>query len=349
MQHPVIENNIIARGYWLAGILLLVIDFLFIKYGFQTTNIVAAFNALIYNLVILLLILSLWYPVFYLNTNKGIVYNTIQFAITISVFLTIWYVISSSVVNLVAYNFNLNLTVAPAYPLVRVFSGVFVFLVFLAVYFILIYSHRIQNEKQKQIRMAGLLKEAELSALKSQLNPHFLFNSLNSISSLTITKPESARKMINELSDFLRYSLQHNRDMLSLQEELSNVLRYLEIEKVRFGDKIVFESEIEEIALQKKIPSLILQPLIENAIKYGVYESIDPVLIRICGFINKGDLVISIENEYDKQTYAQKGEGIGLNNIKKRMLNTYNKSDLLNINKTDNLFKVTLTFPQLLI
>ncbi|WP_066630098.1 sensor histidine kinase [Labilibacter marinus] len=347
MRHPVFANRGIVGAYWLVGLVLIILDYFVLRYGFKTSIINAAINASVYNLVILLLALPLWYPIFYLDKSKGIVYNSIQFIVTGGIYIGIWYLISHSLISSVEYYSELDLTVGSGYVLVRILTGCFIFLSFLSVYFVLIYADNLQEQKQHQSKLKGLLKEAELNALKSQLNPHFLFNSLNSISSLTITEPQGARKMITELSDFLRYSLKNNQELLMLSEELDNSLRYIEIEKVRFGDKIIFELDVDEECKLKKLPSLILQPLLENAIKYGVYDSLEPVLIAVKAEMKSGDLVISVENEYEQDALVNKGEGIGLSNIKKRMYSIYNKSDLVELTQTKKVFKVVLTCPQL--
>jgi two-component system, LytTR family, sensor kinase len=126
--------------------------------------------------------------------------------------------------------------------------------------------------------LKSLVKEAELHALKSQINPHFLFNSLNSISSLTMTDPLKAQEMVINLSSLMRYSLKHDQvDKVPFSEELKNNQLYLQIEKVRFGNKFNAVFDIDDKCLNANIPNMILQPLYENAIKYGVYEATEPV------------------------------------------------------------------------
>ena len=348
MRHPVFANKGIIRAFGLVALILIAIDSLILYYSFHASMLSATINASVYSIGILLLALPLWYPVFYLDKSKGVINNTIQFASTGAIFIAIWYMICRSVIFSIEYSFKIDLKIDPGYTLIRLLTGCFIFLSFLSIYYVLIYSDNLQEQKQKQNNLAKLLKETELSVLKSQLNPHFLFNSLNSISSLTITNPNAARKMITELSDFLRYSLRNNKELLSFEEELNNVLRYIEIEKIRFGDKINFTTDIQEQCLQKKLPALILQPLIENAIKHGVYEAMEPVLIKIISRVHKGDLRITIENEYESESIMHKGEGIGLKNITNRLRNIYDKNDLVNIQQTERLYKVKLTFPQII-
>ena len=133
-----------------------------------------------------------------------------------------------------------------------------------------------------------MVKEAELKSLKYQINPHFIFNSLNSISSLTISDPQKAQEMTIKLSSFLRSTLSKNEKQKSkLSEEISNAKLYLDIEKVRFDDKFEFIEEVENACKDMEVPSMILQPLFENAIKHGVYESLEKVTIKMKCFSEK--------------------------------------------------------------
>jgi len=205
------------------------------------------------------------------------------------------------------------------------------------------YKEKVKNET----KLKALVKEAELHALKSQINPHFLFNSLNSISSLTMTDPERAQEMVINLSQLMRYSLKHEQEeRVTFQQELTNNKLYLSIEKVRFGNKLNPVFEIQEECLKAEIPNMILQPLYENAIKYGVYEATETVnLITQCRCSNDF-LEVSISNTYDTSVQSKKGEGIGLRNIRDRLQVIYGNPHLLKIENKNNQFAVTLTIPQ---
>jgi len=184
--------------------------------------------------------------------------------------------------------------------------------------------------------------------LKSQINPHFLFNSLNSISSLTITNPEKARDMVIKLSDFLRYSVSTNTSRFTtLQNELANIQRYLEIEKVRFGDKLQFEFILEGTCKDHLIPIMLLQPLFENAIKHGVYESIEKVKIEMDCKYTSGYLEIVIWNDFDPNAHARKGTGLGLNNIRERLRLLYKTDTLLKTSVEGTKFFVFLSLPNI--
>ncbi len=148
-------------------------------------------------------------------------------------------------------------------------------------YYLFVSLSNLSEKNAKEAKLESLVKETELKMLRSQINPHFLFNSLNSISSLTITDPEKARDMVIKLSEFMRYALSKKDEQpVSLRSELENLRLYFEIEKVSFGDRLSTEENIEEKCLDVKIPVMLLQPLYENAIKHGVYESTERVSIK---------------------------------------------------------------------
>ena len=162
----------------------------------------------------------------------------------------------------------------------RVGTGVFIYGLIILTYYLFVSLSNLSEKNAKEARLESLVRETELKMLRSQINPHFLFNSLNSISSLTITDPEKARDMVVKLSEFMRYALSRKDEQpVTLQNELENLRLYLDIEKVRFGDKLITEEMIDNKCLEFKIPVLLLQPLYENAVKHGVYESTESVKI----------------------------------------------------------------------
>lgn len=229
----------------------------------------------------------------------------------------------------------------------KIFGGYVMYTVFLVFFYAVNYYQSLKEKIKKESEYKALIREAELQALKSQINPHFLFNSLNSISSLTISNPEKAQEMVINLSTFMRYSLMHNeKELVSFSRELENIKLYLSIEKVRFGNKLNAEFEIDAHCLDAEIPNMILQPVFENAIKYGVYETTEQVTIRTTCECDGNVLKIIIVNDYDFSTMKRKGEGIGLRNIRKRMEIIYNQPDLMKITDHKTSFEVQLIIPQ---
>ncbi|HXC06866.1 MAG TPA: histidine kinase, partial [Bacteroidia bacterium] len=164
-----------------------------------------------------------------------------------------------------------------------------------------------QENEQRKTQAERLAREAELFRLRQQLQPHFLFNSLNSISALAGSRPEEARKMVQQLSDFLRSTLtREEQQYLTLEEELQHLQLYLSIEEVRFGHRLNICMENDELSLVCKVPCLLLQPIVENAIKFGLYDTTEEVTIHIGSVVDKDELILTVRNPFDPDTATPK-------------------------------------------
>lgn len=211
--------------------------------------------------------------------------------------------------------------------------------------------HILMDQKEQEERRnetEQLVKEAELVRLRQQLQPHFLFNSLNSISALAGSKPDEARKMIQQLSDFLRGTLKKDEEqVVALKEELEHLKLYLEIEKVRFGHRLNVLINADEKCSVAKIPPLLLQPIVENAIKFGLYGTVDDVEVMIEAQTDERQLLIEIRNPFDADTQVSaKGTGFGLSSVQRRLFLLYGRNDLLTTEKKEKLFITRLKIPQ---
>jgi LytS/YehU family sensor histidine kinase len=217
-----------------------------------------------------------------------------------------------------------------------------------AMMFVLWYN--LQEQKEHQQRKADaekLSKDAELYKLQQQLQPHFLFNSLNSISALAGSQPELARKMIHQLSDFLRGTLKkEDHQWVTLQEELQHLELYLEIEKVRFSHRLETEIITDSNSAQCRLPAMLLQPIVENAIKFGLYDTTENITIRIRALCTDNYLVITVENPFDPETSSPAGTGFGLSSIQRRLYLLFGRNDLLETRATENLFITSVKLPQ---
>lgn len=204
-----------------------------------------------------------------------------------------------------------------------------------------------ENEKRKA-EAEKLAKEAELYNLRQQLQPHFLFNSLNSINALIGFKPEEARKMIHQLSDFLRGTLKKDdQHLTTLCDELQHLQLYLDIEKVRFGHRLQTEISCDDQCKEAFLPPLLLQPVVENAIKFGLYDTTGNVTVSIRGEIEDGYLVIIVQNPYDPQTAKpRQGTGFGLSGMQRRLHLIYTRNDLVETYVNDNIFTTIIKIPQ---
>jgi len=219
------------------------------------------------------------------------------------------------------------------------------------IYYTIIYY---QNYRQIQLDEAEyklLLRDAELKALKLQMNPHFLFNSLNSINALITQNPALSRKMISQLSDLLRMSLKsHDKLLIPLKEELDLVHTYLQIEQIRFEDKMKFQEEIDPELLTQPFPAMLLQPLLENAVKHGIANSRKGgiVLLRIKNL--KVSFQITVQNQaYDSELISQNAtinNGTGITNIRQRLDRLYGEDYQLEIDQAQtNVYRVCLELP----
>lgn len=193
-----------------------------------------------------------------------------------------------------------------------------------------------------------MAKEAELYHLKQQLQPHFLFNSLNSINALVKSQPEKAREMVLNLAEFLRGTIKKDdQKWVSIAEEKEYLDLFLEIEKIRFGHRLKVEIQVEEASKEMKIPQLLVQPLLENAIKHGLYGMTGEVDIHIAFVVDGKYLKITITNPFDPESAPTKGAGFGLEVVKRRLYLLFGRNDLLETHQSENIFKVNLKIPQL--
>jgi two-component system LytT family sensor kinase len=231
---------------------------------------------------------------------------------------------------------------------VRFFTN-FLAIGWMAMISLLWYSQLDQKETLKRKTEAEqLARDAELYNLRQQLQPHFLFNSLNSINALIGFKPDEARKMIHQLSDFLRGTLKKDdQQQVPLCDELAHLNLYLEIEKVRFGHRLQTEISCDDKCAQALLPSMLLQPLVENAIKFGLYDTTGDVTVSIRGEMEEHYLVIMVQNPYDPQTSRpKKGTGFGLRGVQRRLYLLYARNDLMETHANDDIFTTIIKVPQ---
>jgi len=229
------------------------------------------------------------------------------------------------------------------------FIILFVFMAWCAFANILWYRLEEQSETQARLYTAqNLAKEAELNKLRHQLQPHFLFNSLNSVYALTIVNPKEAGMMITKLASFLRGTLKRDDEVwVSVAEEMEYIQLYLDIEKVRFSHRLNLDIQIDENTLGLTLPGTLLQPIVENAIKFGLYNTSGAILISVAVKVENNLLRISVQNPYDPEVKSTEGTGFGLTAIKRRLYLLFADSSLLQTASLDgNIYRTTLKIPQ---
>ena len=205
----------------------------------------------------------------------------------------------------------------------------FVILAWASLYFGIKYYRLFLQVQRSALKSAAMAHEAQLKMLRYQLNPHFLFNTLNAISTLILEQAtDDANRMVTRLSSFLRHSLDNDpMKMVTLKQELATLRLYLDIEKVRFEERLVLELDIEDEAYKALIPSLLLQPLVENAIKYGIAQSEDGACLKIAARVFAGELLLELSDDgpgvelVDGQIPG--ATGVGLRNTRERLQELY--------------------------
>jgi len=220
--------------------------------------------------------------------------------------------------------------------------------VWTSIYFIMLYNTKLQKEHEMLLRAQNAAKEAQLQMLRYQLNPHFMFNTMNAISTLIYKKDnDTAGEMLDKLCSFFRYSLVPNTTQKStLAKEVELLELYLSIEKVRFGSRLSVTIDIPVETRQAQVPSLFLQPIVENAIKYGIESSKEAGHIHISAQKQSERLNIVVLNDAKAQNeHTESGFGIGLSNTKERLSAMYNEQSKLTIDYLEQGAKVMIDVP----
>jgi sensor histidine kinase YesM len=346
MNHPLFKNPAFLIWYFVFWIILSVIQFFLDLRVFEANLSIALVDVLISNISYSLLGLGIWYVVSGVNAEKrSQMYIVFYHLFAMLFIISFWLWLTNQIDTALFSREDIKSHMRKVLP-GKAGLGALIYILISVFYYSFYYYERLNEKSKEETRLKELITQTQLSELKSQINPHFLFNSLNSVSYLTITEPEKAQDMVIKLSTFLRYSLKHKENQLvSLSQEMEHIKLYLDIEKVRFGDKLdaVFDLFDCHGCL---IPNMILQPLYENAIKYGVYETTKQVVIHTEAKRLENMLIFTISNNYDQDAVSKKGEGIGLINIRKRLGLVYGNTTLMQVKNENQIFTVTLTIPQ---
>lgn len=204
----------------------------------------------------------------------------------------------------------------------------------------------VKQEKIKQLQLENNLRDSQLNTLKGQINPHFMFNSLNNIRGLILEDTTRARDMITRLSEMLRYSLTKNDvNTIPIKEELQTVENYIELSKIQFEERLQFSTDIDADTLNIAIPPMILQMLVENAVKHGIGKLKEGGLVKLC--VKKGDgnvLHIGVLNS-GNLNMAEGGTRLGLENIKKRLYLIFGRNATFTLLEKDNFVEASITIP----
>lgn len=257
----------------------------------------------------------------------------------------IWILFARSITGSPWFLANLRDRVEASIPLL--FGvGVLLYSLAIALHYTYLELQASQDALRREHVAKVLAREAELKALKAQINPHFLFNCLNSISALTSADPGQAREMCIRLSDFLRNTLRLGEKVsISFAEEIALVRTYLEVEQVRFGARLRVDQRIEPECSRCVVPPLLLQPLVENAIKHGIAGLVEGGYIRIDGKCAGGMLSVAVENNFDPDSPAPKRSGLGLANVRSRVQARHGGRAVMNVSVAGTVHRVELRLP----
>ncbi|WP_337864821.1 histidine kinase [Ignavibacterium sp.] len=345
-DNPILKSPKNFLLYFLFALGLTALYVNLIIYDSKLNSTTALFDVLIFNLLLTGIGINYWFSAKYLSIENTKILKIIFSHFLGGIFVTFFWLILGYFITLSVVDDQASYsTFFFATIKIRSIIGLLHYFLLTAFYYIVIYYTSFQEKLLRETELKNLVTEAELRSLKFQINPHFIFNALNSMSALTEIDPKRAKQMIIKLADFLRYTLANNdRQKNSLSEELKNIKLYLDIEKIRFEDKFEFVEEIDENCNKAEIPSMILQPLFENAIKHAVYETLDKVTIILSCKPIEGYLKISLSNNFEGESH-KKGAGVGLKNIKERLSLIYHQDNLLEVKKENGSFTVNIFIP----
>jgi two-component system LytT family sensor kinase len=294
-------------------------------------------------------ILSLWYPCRVISLEK---YNMIQFVVrhgfTAAVMISVWILASglySEILDELTKTGIWRERFNEAFPLLAGI-GLFLYFLFALVYYLLLTLEKSRQAEQQAFENKLDASRAELMSLKTAIHPHFLFNSLTALSTLTQTSPEKAHFMCIQLSDFLRYSINYGQlDWVQIKDEKDHIENYLEIEKIRLGERLKLDFDVKPEALEENLPPFTLLPLVENAVKHAFEQSLETrtLFLRIKKMTDW--LLIDVKNSYDPQVRASKSGGHGLKGLKKRLAYVYKDRSTMVVSKEDDTFSVSLRLP----
>lgn len=224
--------------------------------------------------------------------------------------------------------------------------GVLFYLLAVGLFYVLIAIEASRHAEQRMLEARVLARDAELRALKAQVNPHFIFNSLHSISALTSSDAAKAREMCILLGDFLRRTLGlGEKDLIPLEEELALVRSFLSVEKVRFGARLDMQEQVDAKSLDCFVPPLLLQPLVENAVVHGISNLVDGGWVRLIIQAERESLLIVVENQWDSEAPKKRRNGLGLENVRRRLATAFGGRATMGVTSDGDAFRVMLSLP----
>ncbi|MEO8189140.1 MAG: histidine kinase [Acidobacteriota bacterium] len=293
--------------------------------------------------------LSAWYPARSLPLERGrLALVVITHCVTGVCTSAVWVFVGAGMVRLLALTPTFAALPARYAQEVPVLfgAGVLLYLLFVALHYVLVAFEAAREAERRESALEILARKAELEALKAQIHPHFLFNSLNSISALVASDPPKAREMCIGLAEFLRQSLSvGERPAIPLSEEIALATRYLDVERARFGRRLAVETDVTPEGALCSVPPLLLQPLVENAVVHGIATLEAGGIVRMQAERSGRRLRIVIENPYDPDAPPKRRSGLGLKIVRDRLTALYGAEALFAARRVDGRHLAILSIP----
>ena len=347
-MHPILAHRRHLALYfvaWLPVMALLVAAMILTGWGDWVQSLLFVFPLTV---VYAFLCLSAWYPCRAMplgdeGAEMALVTHTAASAISAALWVAMAWALAEGFQRSTLYAAQAELTTE--HTGIIFIAGILLYLLSVAIHYLFVASEASRSAERRAFEAEVAARDAELEALKAQLNPHFLFNSLNSIASLAATDPAGARDMCIQLGDYLRGTLKGGSSLQPLEEELAQVRRFLRVEAVRYGDRLQVTEEIDDRCYEVPVPPLILQPLVENALKHGIAELVDGGEVRIGARCGSGLLTVWVENPVDPEGRPRSGAGVGLANIRHRLENVFGDEARLRNGSSGETYRAEVVIP----
>jgi hypothetical protein len=348
MDHPFFDNRRLFIPYLTVWAMVIVLQAYLLSTFLTLSRQEAVAVSLFVNMLFILLSFLSWYPVraiYAVYTGTGALFTT--WLLFILFLEAVWLSFT-----LLAMPLFLPEEVVPRQLFMKILpwqaaAGFFMGVITLFVYYLFLSEEKIKEKEMQEAQLKALVRETELQFLKSQLNPHFLFNTLNNLGNMILQRPDEAREILVQLSAYLRNVLEQGKEEITtIRGELEQIRLYLGLEKIRFEERWDYRETVREGCEEMTFPVMILQPLFENAVRYAYYGAHRESIIRFLCEKEEGYVVITLINSYDPAAPVPEGQGIGLRNIRKRLSLIYGRDDLLQIRRKEDTFEVRLRIPQ---
>ncbi len=348
-MHPILANRRHLALYlmaWLPVVVLLTVAMVMTGWGDWLQSLLLIFPMVV---VYAFLCLSAWYPCRAMplggeRAEMALVTHLASAALSAVLWVGMAWALAEGFKRSTLYAGKADLTAEHTGVIFT--AGLLLYLLSVTTHYLFVAAEASRAAERRALEAEVAARDAELQALKAQLNPHFLFNSLNSVASLAATDPAGARDMCIQLGDYLRGTLKESgSDLQPLEEELAQVRRFLRVESVRYGDRLRVTEQVDDECLSIAVPPLLLQPLVENALKHGIAELVEGGEIRIGARCGNGRLTVWVENPVDPESTPRSGAGVGLANVRRRLENVFGNEARLRSGRSGEVYRAEVALP----